>query len=111
MSHTPAPWKVRFFRKEEPDRGFFIEAKNPNLTVGHNIEIMGEDFGDHNGYTLDMRLADACLIAAAPDLLAACKQLINAPHYEHFAARLNDEEMKGIDLIKIAIKNAEWNQA
>lgn len=43
---------------------------------------------------------------AAFDLLRACQQLIDAPHQEHFAARLNDEEMKGIDAIKAAIDKA-----
>lgn len=44
------------------------------------------------------------------DLLAACKLLIDAPHQEHFAARLNDEEMGGILAIKAAIASAEaWS--
>lgn len=40
------------------------------------------------------------------DLLAGCEQLINADHYDHFAVRLNDQEMKGIEMIKDAIKKA-----
>lgn len=51
--------------------------------------------------------ANARLIAAAPDLLEACKALVDAPHQEHFAARLNDEEMAGLDAIKRAIAKAE----
>lgn len=51
--------------------------------------------------------ADAALIAAAPDLLAACKSLIDAPHERHFAVRMNDQEMVGIDAIKAAIAKAE----
>lgn len=49
---------------------------------------------------------DARLIAAAPDLLAACQALIDAPHQEHFATRLNDEEMAGIEMIRAAIARA-----
>lgn len=34
----------------------------------------------------------------------AANLLINAPHQEHFAVRLNDEEMKGIDRLKELLK-------
>lgn len=37
-------------------------------------------------------------------LINACEELIDAPHYEHFASRLNNAEMKGIEEIKKAIK-------
>lgn len=50
-----------------------------------------------------MALACRCF----PDLLAACKALINAPHHEHFETRLNDDEMRGIRLIREAIAKAE----
>lgn len=34
------------------------------------------------------------------ELEDACLELLNAPHYEHFAVRLNDEEMAALDKIK-----------
>lgn len=34
------------------------------------------------------------------ELLSACLELLNAPHQEHFAVRLNDEEMAALDKIK-----------
>ena len=68
--HTPGPWKIRYYRAEIPEMGFFIEAKNNNKPeLGYGIEIMQEDFGEHNGYPLKQRIADAKLIAAAPELL------------------------------------------
>lgn len=68
--HTPGPWNIRFFRDAEPSMGFFVQAANNNMpNIGYGIEIMQEDFGDHNGYPLEQRLADAILIAGAPDLL------------------------------------------
>ncbi len=36
-------------------------------------------------------------------LLAACRKLIDAPHYDHFAARMSDGEMEGIDAIKACL--------
>jgi hypothetical protein len=36
---------------------------------------MGEDFGDHNGYPLEQRLADAELIASAPSLKRRVEEL------------------------------------
>jgi len=45
--------------------------------------------------------------AAAPELLAACKALFDAPHQEHFAVRLNDEEMAALNAIRRAVANAE----
>jgi len=38
------------------------------------------------------------------ELEAACVLLLDAPHQEHFAARLNDAEMAGIEAIKVALQ-------
>ena len=46
----------------------------------------------------------------AAKLLEGCKQLINADHYDHFAARMSDSEMEGIDMIKNAITEIEIAQ-
>lgn len=40
-------------------------------------------------------------------LLAACCQLLTAPHQEHFATRLNEQEMAGLDAIKAAVALCE----
>jgi hypothetical protein len=72
FKHTPGPWKIRFMGSGAIEDGFFVEAKNNNKPeLGYGIEIMMEDAGDHNGYPLEQRLADAKLIAAAPELLEA----------------------------------------
>ena len=76
--HTPAPWKVRFFDEQYPDFGFFVEAKNNNdPKSAYGIEILQDDFGDHNGYPTEQRLADAKLIAASPELLEALSKVKN----------------------------------
>lgn len=78
--HTPGPWKVRFINPINPSEGdFFVEAKNNNMpNLGYGIEILGDDYGKHNGYPREQRLADAKLIAAAPKLLSLLKKLMNA---------------------------------
>jgi len=73
---TKGEWKVRFFNPEEPSRGFFVEAPNQNKPeLDYGIEILMEDFGEHNGYPLEQRLADAHLIADAGNTIQECGKL------------------------------------
>ena len=61
-------WRIR----EVSDGFFFIESDLPNVQKnGHypRIEVMQEDFGEHNGYTREMRMSDARLISNAPGML------------------------------------------
>lgn len=62
---TKGEWKVRFWNDDQ-DSDFFVEA--PSRGFPHNIEIMGDDYGEHNGYPREQRLADATLIALAGNL-------------------------------------------
>ena len=74
MSHTPGPWKRSEFDPME------IIAPEPNVAEGHNVCSIKQDYGTPSGER--KRLAEAQLdanadlIAAAPDLLAACKVLL-----------------------------------
>lgn len=70
--HTPGPWKVRFFREDEPEAGFFVEAKHTHPDAAYGIDILCE--GDAF-YPWQQRLADAKLIASAPTLLDERAQL------------------------------------
>ena len=95
--HTPGEWKVRFFRPSDPESDFFVEANNNNMPqLGYGIEILQDDYGDHNGYPREQRLADAKLIAAAPDLLKALK----------YAVRFLKKEECDVEYIESAIKKA-----
>lgn len=40
------------------------------------VEVMQEDYGDHNGYTSNIRMADAKLIVAAPNMKDAIKDAL-----------------------------------
>ena len=57
--HTPAPWVVAI---RPADESLYISMGNPTR-------------GAHCQFDLGCTLADALLIAAAPDLLAACKMV------------------------------------
>lgn len=69
-------WRIKFLGEDEESL-FFIEAELPDAEkTGHypRIEVMMEDYGDHNGYTREIRMADAKLIVAAPEMLEALKE-------------------------------------
>jgi len=70
MKHTKGEWKVRFIGEDA-----FIEAIEPKNHIG-KIEILMEDWGEHNGYPKEQRDADAKLIAAAPSLLKALNNML-----------------------------------
>ncbi len=77
--HTSAPWYIRYMGHDTEDNGendFFVEANNNKEKVGHATEIMQDDYGDHNGYPREQRMADAKLIASAPDLLEALQEIL-----------------------------------
>lgn len=99
MAHTKGNWTI----------GKFGGSVVTDIIPEDYKTGSGHDATDYYGGFLiaeSIRDQDKKLIAAAPDLLEACKQLIDAPHFEHFAARLNNQEMKGIEMIKVAIKKA-----
>lgn len=90
---TPGPWAVHV---RDFDKSVMVIASGASLSVANVTD-----------YGFMPAIPNARLMAAAPDLLAACKALIDAPHQEHFAARLNDDEMRGIEMIRAAISKAE----
>ena len=67
---TKGEWKIRLFPEGDD---FFVEAPNLNKPeLGYGIEIMQDDFGTHNGYPREQRLADAVLIADAGNTAQKC---------------------------------------
>jgi hypothetical protein len=70
--HTPGPWHVG-----EADGSLWVSGHDTNANV--LCEIVGRDEGLRPG-TTDLTpedCANARLIAAAPELLAACEQLLS----------------------------------
>lgn len=70
MSHTPGPWTVAELREDGAiiRTGGRYEIRTPAWDVATYIPQSGPI----------RKLGDAHLIAAAPDLLAACKALISS---------------------------------
>jgi hypothetical protein len=71
-------WRIRKAGNEE-DSFFFIEADLKDAEKnGHypRVEIMQEDFGDHNGYTYAIRMEDAKLIVLAPKMKEAITEVL-----------------------------------
>jgi hypothetical protein len=66
---TPGPWRIQFMDPENPEESDFWVKSDHNPVVHYGTDIMAEDFGEHNGYPREQRLADAHLIAASQDLL------------------------------------------
>lgn len=68
-------WRIRLTDPNDEKGFFFVEADL--LKEGHypRVEVMQEDYGDHNGYDHETRMADAKLIVAAPKLLQTLKDI------------------------------------
>lgn len=90
MSHIKGPWRYVDFGSA----GTVVTSGPVDICLLHRYREKDE------------QISNAKLIAAAPDLLEACRQLIECAHQEHFAVRLNHAEMLGIYMIKEAIKKA-----
>lgn len=69
MGHTPGPWQAHGWGDAE------VEIVGPNDRV---ICELAQEYDDHSGAGTNAAIEDdARLIAAAPDLLAACEAVAN----------------------------------
>jgi hypothetical protein len=72
-------WRIRKLDDNNLDIGFFVEADLPDeLKANHypKVELMQEDYGEHNGYTTELRLSDAKLIVSAPKMKEAIIEVL-----------------------------------
>jgi hypothetical protein len=72
--HTPAPWRVETCYNIDGSKFLTINGQGP-----HGAWLADIQAGSVNGHPADFtekHLANACLIAAAPDLLASVKHLM-----------------------------------
>jgi hypothetical protein len=86
MSHTPGPWKLNFSNAE------------PAVTDYDNVMIAIVTTDEDKPQETEEVLANGRLIAAAPELLAAIKGLLDAGEYDDagdFVIRCTKEKSDG----------------
>jgi len=74
-THTPGPWELEHCRNEDGSKFITINGQGP-----HGAWLADIQAGDVNGKPADVtekHLADARLISAAPDMLAALEALLS----------------------------------
>ena len=74
--HTQGEWYIQFMDKNDPNSDFWIKS-DTNPVVHYGTDIMCEDYGEHNGYPREQRMADAKLRKAAPELLRLAYAVVN----------------------------------
>lgn len=68
---TKGEWYVKFMHPDEEDSDFWVKS-DVNSKVHYGTDIMAEDYGEHDGYPREQRLADAALIADAGNVAQSC---------------------------------------
>lgn len=91
--HTPGPWRPGHI--DHWERGEKIAVRAENIDNQPYVAFLPDLDGNV--------LANACLVAAAPDLLAACKRMIK--HIDHVWD--DDDLMECRDELIAAVAKAE----
>ena len=98
-AHTPGPWRADRHNADFPGGGWFITNAN-GILIGkvHDgvIEVERDQFIPTRLESCD---ANARLIAAAPELLAACEKAL--------AAYFKADQFEAQDVLEAAIKKAK----
>ncbi|MDD5381839.1 MAG: hypothetical protein PHG53_09435 [Phycisphaerae bacterium] len=105
MKRTKEKWEVR---KNGSQLGILAKLSDKPSEGGYRIVVGRNDIG--KGYILDE--ADAQLIAAAPDLLEACKKLLALHDEAMFICGVDDDEYaKTVSAIAISEMRAAITKA
>jgi len=96
---TPGPWTTNVLDQSIGS----IETADGSQAIGHAFEISAADRNAGG----PIRKANALLMAAAPDLLAACQAIVWAHDRDHPAAEILDENSPLLGAIRDAIAKAE----
>lgn len=87
---TPGKWHVRFLGGEnDGENDFFVESRKQEGQA-YGIEIMMDDYGNHNNYPREQRLADAKLIAASKGMYEALVNISQMSDVGSFEKAITD---------------------
>lgn len=103
MKHTPGPWRFDTFTEHpSKDGGYFIYSPGEKKGLASLFNS-----GEHSTYRVDSGecRANACLMAAAPRLLGACKKALSCLAYR--ADNGDKEALGAVILLEQAIKEGE----
>jgi hypothetical protein len=95
--HTPAPWRIDEEQAQTTGE-IYICARDTII-----CEIFGETFDE---FAEEEREANAQLIAAAPELLAALKDLVERDRAEAAESGFTDDEMSWLEDARRVIAKA-----
>ncbi len=89
--HTPGPWTAKIY-----DRTISVEVGSPKKS---KITVVGWSGFDSSDPPFRRQVANARLIAAAPDLLAALEAVSSNPHLDlgSLVYKVRDSEGEGWD--------------
>lgn len=92
--HTPGPWAYRERRAGKHTRlPFIVASESPEEVLGVVADVSDE--------------ADAQVICAAPDLLAAARALIESGYEEIIADAINRSDIEEFTDLLAAVRKAE----
>ena len=98
--HTPGPWRIGYYRPADGDEALAVWSESiKEGEKGHPVCLVS------TVKKMDERdEANARLIAAAPELLEACKELVHSLEWE---VKRSGTTYFGFEAAKAAIKKAE----
>jgi len=102
MEHTPRPWTARILPHPNENNQHWIDAAG-HIPIANVFDYYEDDNGEEG-------IANAHLIAAAPDLLEACKEFYENFTVEYDICDYTDGFNRSIDKIVLAIAKAEGKE-
>ena len=105
MGHTPGPWT---FGEGRDNRHYEVDQMGTGGGAWSSIcEVAANTLGSREVTAAEAE-ANARLIAAAPDLLAACKRVLLAEEWSYTGDRLSSSERA--EILRAAIAKAEKSE-
>lgn len=97
---TPGPWRIA--KRGEDEAFYVVERDEPNEPSRHAYRVA--HVLDYN--ELQQNAANACLIAAAPDLVEALDEMLREFGVDGHGAEFEDGECRVVDRARAALAAA-----